>query len=84
MESKPERIVFKDPGNINTCETRNSQQILMMKLERTGLTFKFLAVELKLVRHVLEGNGFLDVDELNAFLEQGGSLPALPLIMWSS
>jgi hypothetical protein len=33
--------------------------------ERNGRVLKFLAVEIKLVKHVLEGNSFIDFEDLN-------------------
>jgi len=30
---------------------------------KSGLTFKFITSEVRLVKHILEQNGFIDVDE---------------------
>jgi hypothetical protein len=57
-----ERLAFRHPPlDINKVITQ--QEKLQRKLERTGRVFKFVSADVKLVRHVLEHNGFIDSDE---------------------
>lgn len=42
---------------------------------KSGLTYKFLTSEVRLVKQILENNGFIDVDEIKG---------SQPLIQWSS
>lgn len=74
-----ERVRFRDPGDINNARALNPQEIVKRRLERSGKTFRFLAFEIKLVKHVLEQNGFIDADE---FIYSDTPTPAL--IMWCS
>jgi hypothetical protein len=57
-----ERLTFRHPPlDINKAVTQ--QEKLQRKLERNGKVFKFVSFDVKLVRHVLEHNGFIDADE---------------------
>jgi hypothetical protein len=55
------------------------QETVKRRLERNGKYFKFLLHEIRLVRHVLERNGFIDVEDMIY-----GDTPHLPLFLWSS
>jgi tubulin polyglutamylase TTLL5 len=55
------------------------QELVKRRLERNGCYFKFLLHDIRLVRHVLERNGFIDVEDMIY-----GDVPSQPLFLWSS
>ena len=66
------------PGDINSSTIEEYGHEPRSVIVNHGLTFKFLASEIKLVKHVLENNRFLDVDMIPPEQAQP------PLIIWSS
>lgn len=75
-----ERVIIRQPPPFGSVVPKSQGELLKLKLSRNGLTFKFLAVELKLVRHILENNDFLDFNEESLSLDHTYA----PLVMWSS
>ena len=60
-----DRVRFNHPGDITIAKLVTDQEKLKRKLERNGKVFKFINFDVKLVRHVLEQNGFIDADDLS-------------------
>lgn len=56
------RLTFRHPP-LDIDKAVTQQEKLQRKLERNGRVFRFVSADVKLVRHVLEHNGFIDADE---------------------
>ena len=67
---------FVIPPDIDKVEPICEEEKQAKMRSKGGLTFKFITSEIRLVKHILEQNGFVDVEEAKS------SQP--PLIQWSS
>jgi hypothetical protein len=59
----PSVFRFEIPPDINHAVPLSAEELVNRVRAKSGLTYKFLTSEVRLVKHILESNGFIDVDE---------------------